>query len=193
MLPKPTLAREPRTPDTDSFFPNQISTPASRGQEAAEAVLTTLENPMVKRALLLGTFLLLASTAALSAQATPRSGGARSGGARAAGAAPAANSILGKWEFTVESPQGANVMTVTFQRIDGTLMGSGQSQMGSFDLAEVTQTGADFSFKLRFAQNGQTMDIPFTGKVTGENAEGNLTFAMGGQAQSMPFKAKKVP
>jgi hypothetical protein len=143
---------------------------------------------MIKRTLSVTAFLLLAAATALTAQATPRSAGAR-----AAGAAPAANSILGKWELTVESPQGVNTMTLMFQRIDGALMGSGQSEMGTFELAEVTQTGADVSFKLRFAQNGQTFDIPFTGKVAGEAAEGSLTFAMGGNSQTMPWKAKKVP
>ena len=144
---------------------------------------------MIKRALSVSAFVLLASATALTAQATPRSAGAR-----AAGAAPAAASVLGKWEFTIESPQGTNVMNVTFSRVDGALAGMAESQMGQMAIADVTQTGSDLAFVMRFEANGQSFDIPFTGKVTGEAAEGSLSFSMGDTApQSIPWKAKKVP
>jgi hypothetical protein len=137
---------------------------------------------------LLATCLLLGYSGPLEAQATPRSGGARAGGA-----APAANSILGKWEFTVTAPDGAQTFQVTFQRIDDALLGSGQGEFGAFTVAEVTQTGSDVGFTMRFENGGQVFDIPFKGKVTGAAAEGSLTFAMGGDAQTIPWTAKKVP
>jgi hypothetical protein len=144
---------------------------------------------MITRTLSVTALLLLATATSVAGQATPRSAGARS-----AGAAPAAASVLGKWEFTVEAPQGSQTMTISFERIDGALMGSGQGEFGAFQLVEVTQTGADLAFAMRFQANGQTFDIPFKGKVTGDTGEGTLSFAMGDTApQSLPWKAKKVP
>jgi hypothetical protein len=131
---------------------------------------------MTKRALLLSVVLVLSSAASLAAQAAAR---------------PA--DILGKWEFTVETPQGQNMMTVTFARVDGVLGGQGEGEFGAFPVVDVIQAGSDLTFSLRFEQNGQTFDIPFKGKLTGAAAEGTLTFAMNAESQTMAWKAKKLP
>jgi hypothetical protein len=131
---------------------------------------------MTKRALLLAVALLFSLAATAAAQGAAR-----------------APDILGKWEFTVDSPQGQNVMTVTFARVDGVLSGNGEGQFGAFPLVDIVQAGADLAFALRFEQDGQTFDIPFKGKVTGAAAEGTLTFAMNGEAATMGWKAKKLP
>ena len=144
----------------------------------------------MKRALLLGALLTLSSAATVAAQAAPAAPAGRAGAAERAAAAP---DIVGKWEFTVSSPQGDNVMTVTFERADGALAGRGESQMGNFELADVMLAGGDLSFALRIDANGQTFDIPFKGKVTGAAAEGTASLAMGDAPQTMAWKAKKLP
>jgi hypothetical protein len=141
-----------------------------------------------KRALIIGALLLLGAATALTAQATPRSGGARSA------AAPTAASLLGKWEITVNAPDQVRTLLITFQRIDGALLGSGEADFGSFTVSDVTQTGSDLGFVMKFAADGMTLDIPFKGKLTGAAAEGTLTFAMGGDGpQTYPWTGKKVP
>ena len=130
----------------------------------------------MKRALLLSACLVLSSATALVAQAAPRNA-----------------DILGKWEFTIEGPQGPNAMTVTFARVDGTLTGTGVSQFGNFNLVDVMVAANDLSFAMRFEAEGQTFDIPFKGKVTGAAAEGAATRNMGDAPQTMPWKAKKLP
>ena len=143
---------------------------------------------MIRRALVITSFVLLGFAGSLDAQATPRSGGARSG------AAPTAASLLGKWEFTVNAADQVRTMLITFERIDGALLGSGQGEFGSFMVGDVSQTGSDVAFSMKFENGGQTFDIPFKGKLTGAAAEGTLTFAMGGaDAQTIPWTAKKVP
>jgi hypothetical protein len=117
--------------------------------------------------------------------------GAAAPGAAQAAARPA--DLLGKWEFTVDSPQGQNVMTVTFERVDGALTGSGSGQFGSFPVVDIVQAASDVTFSLRFENDGQTFDIPFKGKVTGTTGEGTLTFAMNGESQTMGWKARKLP
>jgi hypothetical protein len=59
-------------------------------------------------------------------------------------------------------------MTVDFQRVDGTLTGSGEGQFGAFPIVDIVVAGSDLTFALRFEQNGQTFDIPLNlkGKVT---------------------------
>lgn len=149
---------------------------------------TTSEDPMNRRAVLLVACLFLGYVGSVSAQATPRSGGARSGGA-----APTASSLLGNWEFTAQAPDGAQTFTIAFERIEGALRGTGQGQFGTFQVADIMQTASDLAFTMRFEANGTTFDIPFKGKVTGSTAEGSLEFAMGGAAQSIPWTAKKLP
>ena len=132
---------------------------------------------MTKRALLLSLTMVLATASSAAAQA-----------------APARPDILGKWEFTVTSPQGDNAMTVTFARADGALTGTAASQMGELNLVDVMLAGSDLSFAMRIEANGQTLDIPFKGKVTGAAAEGTATVAMGGDGPfTMAWKAKKLP
>jgi hypothetical protein len=133
----------------------------------------------MKRALLLSAFVLLGSAGAAAAQAAPRT--------------PANADVVGKWEFTIVGPQGPNVVTMTFARTDGALTGTGQSEMGSFNLVDVMVAQNDLSFALRFEQNGQTFDIPFKGKVTGAAAEGSATINMGDAPQAMAWTAKKLP
>jgi hypothetical protein len=159
-----------------------------RARHCADLDATPILEDTMKRALLLGALLTLSSAATLAAQAAPARPAAPAG--RAAAAAP---DIVGKWEFTVESPQGTQVMTVTFARANNVLSGSGEGQFGAFQVADVMLASSDLSFVMKFAMDGQSLDIPFKGKVTGATAEGSLTFAMGDAPQNIPWKAKKLP
>ena len=142
----------------------------------------------MKRALLLGALLTLSAAGSAAAQAAP----ARP--AAPAGRAAAAPDIVGKWEFNVESPQGAQTMTITFARANGALSGTGEGQFGAFQLADVMLASSDLSFTMRFQSDAGSLDIPFKGKVTSASAaEGTLTFSMGDAPQNIPWKAKKLP
>jgi hypothetical protein len=110
----------------------------------------------------------------------------------AAQAPAAAVDVLGAWELSIESPQGPATMNVTFERVEGVLKGKGSSSFGEFQVTKATVTGDALVFALAFAMEGQTFELPFTGKVTADTAAGTFTMPMMGDGMSYPWRAKKT-
>jgi hypothetical protein len=100
--------------------------------------------------------------------------------------------IAGKWEFTIDGPQGPDVMTITMTQAGDTLTGTAESQFGTLPLSKGKISGENFSFALTMNGNGEAMELPFSGKVTGETAEGRISVAMDG-GMVINWRAKKVP
>jgi hypothetical protein len=100
--------------------------------------------------------------------------------------------MTGKWEFTIDGPQGPDVMTITLTQAGDTLTGTAESQFGTLPLSKGKISGENFSFALTMNGNGEAMELPFSGKVTGETAEGSISVAMGG-GMMINWRAKKVP
>jgi hypothetical protein len=144
--------------------------------------VTTREVRMIGRAFAVAALVASALASALVAQAAP----AQSAPSQLA-------NLVGKWEIAVETPQAANTMTVTFERVDGALKGRGESQYGVMPVSSATVAGNDVAFVLVFSGSGQSFDITFTGKVAGDAGEGTLTFPMEGAQQSGRWKAKRLP
>lgn len=100
--------------------------------------------------------------------------------------------MTGKWEFTIDGPQGPDVMTITLTQVGDTLTGKAESQFGAMALSKGKISGDTFSFALTMNGNGESMELPFSGKVTGETAEGSISMPMG-DGMVMNWRAKRVP
>jgi len=96
--------------------------------------------------------------------------------------------IDGKWNMSLESPQGPMSILVTFT-LDGTkVTGTLSSQMGETPL-EGTYADGVLNFGISFDGGGGSMQIAFAGKLTDENTmAGSLSGPMG----DIPWAATRV-
>ena len=94
----------------------------------------------------------------------------------------------GKWNMSVESPQGPMSILVVF-KVDGTkVTGTLSSQMGETPL-EGTYADGVLNFGITFDGGGGSMQIAFAGKLTDENTmAGSLSGPMG----DIPWSAVRV-
>ena len=106
--------------------------------------------------------------------------------------AKSAPKMTGKWEFTIDGPQGPDVMTITLTQAGDTLTGKAESQFGVMALSKGKISGDTFSFALSMSMNGDSMELPFSGKLTGETATGSISMPMG-DGMVMNWRAKKLP
>ena len=95
--------------------------------------------------------------------------------------------ITGAWEMTVQSPQGAMVITANFKQDGETLTGSHVSEMGEMPL-KGTVKGADVEYTLTLDMGGQQMTIVHKAKVEGTTMTGSADIEGMG---SITFTAKK--
>jgi hypothetical protein len=89
-------------------------------------------------------------------------------------------SVAGDWDVTINSPQGANTVRVTFTQDGEKVTGLFKSQMGELPFAG-TMTGSDLKFGFQIPFQGTALDVTLTGKVEPENIAGKADF--GGMAE----------
>jgi hypothetical protein len=96
--------------------------------------------------------------------------------------------IDGKWNMSLDGPQGPMSILVTF-KVDGTkVTGTLSSQMGETTLEGQFADGV-LNFGISFDGGGGTMQIAFAGKLTDENTmAGSLSGPMG----DIPWAATRV-
>lgn len=85
--------------------------------------------------------------------------------------AAAADGVAGKWNASVDSPQGPFAMVFEFAVDGGKLTGSLQNDfIGSIPLQDGTVKGNDIAFKLTIAMEGlpEPLKISYTGTVKGD-------------------------
>ena len=95
--------------------------------------------------------------------------------------------ITGAWEMTVESPQGAMVITANFKQDGETLTGNHVSEMGEAPL-KGTVKGSDVEYTVTIDMGGQQMAIVHKAKVDGDTLTGTAEI---GEMGSIAFKAKR--
>lgn len=97
-------------------------------------------------------------------------------------------SIAGKWNMSLEGPQGPMSIAVTF-KVDGSkVTGTLVSQMGETALEGQYADGV-LQFGITFDGGGGQMQIAFAGKLTDENTmAGSLSGPMG----EIPWSAVRV-
>jgi hypothetical protein len=95
--------------------------------------------------------------------------------------------ITGSWELTVQSPQGAMVITANYKQDGETLTGTHVSDMGESPL-KGTVKGADVEYTLTIDMGGQQMAIVHKAKVDGQTMTGSADIEGMG---TITFTAKK--
>src|SRR5712671_4791177 len=76
----------------------------------------------------------------------------------------AQTSIVGDWDMTINSPQGANTTKVTFKQDGEKVDGLFKSPQGELPFTG-TLTGSDLKFTFAIQFQGQPLEIAMTGKV----------------------------
>lgn len=92
-------------------------------------------------------------------------------------AAPAfaQTTIVGDWDMTINSPQGANTTKVTFKQDGDKVNGLFKSPAGELPFTG-TLTGSDLKFTFTIQFQGQPLDIAMEGKVDGDAMTGKANF-----------------
>lgn len=87
--------------------------------------------------------------------------------------------VSGKWDVTVQSPEGTATPTITLaqngEKITGTYMG----KMGKAGL-EGTLKGKDIKFVVVLKFQGQPINVTYSGTVEGDAMKGTVRFSSGG-------------
>jgi hypothetical protein len=83
--------------------------------------------------------------------------------------------VTGKWESTVESPQGSLVSQATYKQDGETLTGTHVGQMGELAL-KGTVKGDQISYTITVDMGGQSLTITYSGKISGDTITGTADF-----------------
>jgi hypothetical protein len=102
-------------------------------------------------------------------------------GARAQGAA-------GNWELTVDTPQGANTVSVSLTQDGEKIAGTLSSPLGSVPV-KGTATGGDVTVVADIDAQGTPLTLTFKGKVTADEFDGSVDFGGFGEG---PFTGKRA-
>jgi hypothetical protein len=95
--------------------------------------------------------------------------------ALAAAPALAQTTIVGDWDMTINSPQGANTVKVTFKQDGDKVNGLFKSPAGELPFTgTLTENQLKFTFTIQF--QGQPLDIAMDGKVDGDAMAGKANF-----------------
>lgn len=114
-------------------------------------------------------------------------------------AAQSPANVAGKWEFAYSTQRGQTTVTVTFEQDGETLKGNavtGGQRGGTFEISKATIKGDALSFAIVRTFGENTFEQTFSGKVSGETAEGTVTGGggrRGGNAEPIKWTARKLP
>jgi hypothetical protein len=89
-------------------------------------------------------------------------------------------SVVGDWDVTINSPQGANTTRVAFTQDGDKVKGLFKSPNGELPFTG-TMTGDELKFAFQIPFQGAALDITMTGKVEAETMAGKADF--GGMAE----------
>ena len=109
--------------------------------------------------------------------------------------------MAGKWEFTYSTQRGQATMTVTFTQDGEALKGTmempsrGGRGGGPVEISKGTIKGNDLSFSIVRTFGERSMESTYTGKVTGDTAEGTMSGmgGRGGNTEPIKWTAKRLP
>lgn len=100
--------------------------------------------------------------------------------------------VGGTWHLVVDSPQGAQALTMTVVQSGSAFTGkvSGMPTGGDLDVANGLITGRNVTWEVSINMNGQSLTISFNGEVTGTKISGTAAL---GQFGNAPFSGDKTP
>jgi hypothetical protein len=87
----------------------------------------------------------------------------------------AQTTIVGDWDLTINSPQGANTVKTTFKQDGEKVNGLFKSPQGELPFTG-TLTGSELKFSFTINFQGQPLDIAMTGTVEGDSIAGKASF-----------------
>ena len=97
-------------------------------------------------------------------------------------AAPKAADVSGTWELNVESPMGARTNDTIFTQSGETLGGKMVSPRGEVPLTGTIKDDA-INFGVNVNVQGQSLQIDYTGTVTGDTMSGTVVFGSFGDGK----------
>ena len=106
------------------------------------------------------------------------------------GEAPKTLQVGGTWNITIEAPGQPLAVTLTLNQQGDKITGNMQSQLlGTTDIKNGAVTAGGFSFDSTVNFQGQSLELSFSGKVTGNQVSGSVSTPMG----AVPFSGTKIP
>lgn len=135
----------------------------------------------------------VAAAPAAVAQGGGRGGrGGGPGGPGGPGAGPAMAQMGGSWQLTINSPQGAQAVTLTASQNGAAFTGkvSGLPQMGDTEISNGHIDGNKVSWSLALSFGAQSINLDFNGEVTGTKISGTVALGPMGNAT---FSGDKSP
>lgn len=96
----------------------------------------------------------------------------------------------GTWNYSVESPQGANTGTFSLTKDNGTYKGTISSARAPqpIELTSTTVNGNELTMNYTMNFNGNSVPVTIKGTITNNAFDGTLSF---GQFRTMPIKATR--
>ncbi len=88
----------------------------------------------------------------------------------------AQTNVDGDWDVTINSPQGANTVKVSFKQDGDKVSGVFKSRMGELPFQDGSLTGNDLTFGFTIPVQGMSLDITMTGTVAGTSMTGKAKF-----------------
>ena len=118
--------------------------------------------------------------------------GGRGGPGRGAGGgeAPAAAQVGGNWDLTINSPQGAQQVTMTVNQNGSNFTGTMTSQFGTTDVSAGHVEGRRMTWSMSLSMGGQNMTLNYSGEVDGNRITGNVSV---GDFGTFAFTGEKRP
>lgn len=97
--------------------------------------------------------------------------------------------VDGTYEITVDTPMGAQSMTLTLKTDGDALSGKIDSPMGALEFSGGSVSGDDISWQMEIESPMGKMNLEYKAKVTGDDIAGEVK---AGSFGASPFKGKRV-
>jgi imidazolonepropionase-like amidohydrolase len=123
-----------------------------------------------------------------------RPGGGRQGGQGGQSAAPptsvgAVANVAGTWKVTIQMQEREIAGTFNFTQEGSKLTGAVQTPLGNSEIKNGEATADGYHFEITVTMREQSVNMTFTGKVSGDQTTGTVTGAQG----TVPFSGTKNP
>lgn len=110
-------------------------------------------------------------------------------------AAAQSASVVGSWDFTVESPNGKTTSVLVIKKDGDTLSGMAKGARGERLLESVSVAGSEITFVMKIKFQDQDMVITYKGKVEKDSMKGEADFGglATGSWSAVPHKEGAAP
>jgi hypothetical protein len=95
--------------------------------------------------------------------------------------------VTGEWEIAVETPQGTQTRTITFEQHGDSLSGTMETRMGTMPIGDGSVNGNEISFTMVFTRGDRSMEMMYTATVAGDEMSGKFVTPRG----ERPWTAKR--